>query len=155
MDNVTKRRFLNLGTKFLAFIPLAGVIGCIPNQASKLTPEDALKKLIFIIGPWSVKDKSSAEDFAKRFLKTDNTNRQYLLKSAQLIQSLADYFPDNTWAVNDINLSKLTKEEQEILVRLTKQLYSFVEVRFYVSNEPPWGMCQGDSNWHTRVPEYM
>jgi len=30
-----------------------------------------------------------------------------------------------------------------------------LEVRFYVSNEPPWGQCQGNNNFHTRTPEQI
>ncbi len=110
------------------------------------------KKLIFLIGPWTFKEKSVAEDFAVRFLKAGHIN-QYLPKSAKLVQSLAGRFPDNTWAVDNVNLKNIPKEEKELLVGLTKQLYSFVEVRFYVSNEPIWGQCQGDVNWQTKVPK--
>jgi hypothetical protein len=56
-------------------------------------------------------------------------------------------------AVQEIGLGNIPNEEQEILLNLTKQLYSFVEVRFYVSNEPPWGQCQDSSKWHTRIPK--
>jgi hypothetical protein len=151
IEKISRRHFLNTGGKFLAFIPFAGIISCIPNSGSKLSPEDSLKKLIFIIGPWVFADKSVDEGFTDRFLKSDHIN-QYLPKSARLIQSLSDRFPDNSWAIDHINLKGLSKGEQELLVGLTKQLYSFVEVRFYVSKEPTWGQCHGDSKWHIKVP---
>ena len=44
-------------------------------------------------------------------------------------------------------------KEKEMLMNLSKQLYSFVEVRFYASNEPLWGQCQNNSNWHMRIPK--
>lgn len=148
---VTRRRFVIQSSRLLAFIPFAGIIGCISDTDSKLSPEDSLKKLIYIIGPWTVEDQSIAEDFAKRFLATDYAN-QYLPKSVKLIQSLSKQISKETTAVKEIDLSNIPIEEQELLVTLTKQLYSFVEVRFYVSNEPPWGQCQGNAMWHTRTP---
>ena len=69
-----------------------------------------------------------------------------------MIESLSKQISEETMAVKEIDLDKIPIEEQEILINLSKQLYSFVEIRFYVSNEPPWGQCQGDSKWHTRIP---
>jgi len=152
IKNVTRRHFLNRGSKFLAIIPLTGVIGCVPDQDTSQSPENALKKLIFLIGPWTHDQKLIAENFADRFLKADHIILQYLPKSAKLIQYLSDRFPNNTWAVDQINLREIPQDEQELLNALATQLYSFVEVRFYVSNEPTWGLCQGDSKWHTRTP---
>ncbi|MCK5442267.1 MAG: hypothetical protein KAJ23_10280 [Maribacter sp.] len=152
MEKITRRRFTIQSSRLLAFIPLATIMGCITDTDSKLSPEDALKKLIYIIGPWALVDQLIAEDFAKRFLKTNHTN-QYLPNSVKLIQSLSKQISEETKVVKEIDLEKLPKEDQEILINLSKQLYSFVEVRFYVSNEPPWGQCQGNSKWHTRIPK--
>ena len=152
MENITRRRFVIQSSKLLAFIHFASVIGCISDTDSKLSPEDSLKKLIYIIGPWTLEDQLIAEDFASRFLKTDHA-KQYLPISVKLIQSLSKQISEETMAVKEINIDKIPKEEQELLINLSKQLYSFVEVRFYVSNEPPWGHCQGDSKWHTRIPK--
>ena len=69
---------------------------------------------------------------------------------------LGDYtikFEGHVGVVEDINLKKIPKEEHELLIVLGKQLYSFVEMRFYVSNEPSWGECQGNSMWQTRIPK--
>jgi len=153
MENLGRRKFVIQSSKLLAFIPLAGVLGCIPDAASKLSPEDSLKRIIYIIGPWRIEDHLIAEDFAKRFLNTDYAI-QYLPKSVGLIQSLSKQIIEKPKTVTEINLDKLTNEEQEVLINLSKQLYSFVEVRFYTSNEPPWGQCQGNSKWHTRIPKY-
>ena len=152
-QTVTRRRFLNLGNKFLALIPLVHLTGCISDHSSILSPADSLKKLIFILGPWTSEDKLIAEEFAERFLKANHIINQYLPKTAKIIQSLSLGFPDNSWAVEDINLKKIPKEEHELLIVLGKQLYSFVEMRFYVSNEPSWGECQGNSMWQTRIPK--
>ncbi len=149
---VTRRRFVIQSSRLLAFIPLAGVIGCISDTKSKLSPEESLKRLIYIIGPWTVEDQIIAEDFAKRFLKTNHAD-QYLPKSVKLIQSLSKHISEETMAVKEVDLNNMPKEEQEILIDLSKQLYSFVEVRFYVSKVPPWGHCQGDPLWHTRIPK--
>ena len=152
MGNLTRRRFIIQSSKLLAFIPFAGVIGCISDTGSKLSPEESLKRLIYIIGPWNMDNQLIAEDFAKRFLATDFAN-QYLPKSVALIQSLSKLVLKETESVKEIDLDNLPREEQELLITLTQQLYSFIEVRFYVSNEPPWGECQGDSKWHTRIPK--
>ena len=152
MEKITRRRFVIQSSRLIAFIPFAGVIGCISDTDSKLSPEDSLIKLIYIIGPWTIEDQLIAEDFAKRFLKTNHAD-QYLPKSVKLIQSLSKQITEETMAVKEIDLENMPKEEQEILINLSKQLYSFVEVRFYVSNEPAWGLCQGNSKWHTRIPK--
>jgi len=152
MENITRRKFVIQSSKLLAFLPIAGAVGCFSNTDSKLSPEDSLKRLIYIVGPWTVADKLTAENFAKRFLQTGHAD-PYLPKSVKLIQSLTKELSEETIAVKEIGLDSIPEEEQEILLNLTKQLYSFVEVRFYVSNEPPWGECQGNPKWHTRIPE--
>jgi len=109
IEKVSRRQFLNTGGKFLAFIPFAGIISCLPNSGSRLSPEDSIKKLIFLIGPWTFKEKSVAEDFAERFLKADHVN-QYLPRSAKIVQNLAGRFPDNSWAIDNVNLQQLPEE---------------------------------------------
>lgn len=152
MENITRRLFVIQSSRLLAFMPLTGVIGCISDAKLKLSPEESLKRLIYIFGPWTLEDHSIAEDFAKRFLATNYAN-EYLPKSVNLIQNLYKQIPEKTSSVKEIDLGNIPVEEQELLITLTKQLYSFVEVRFYVSNEPSWGVCQGDPKWHTRIPK--
>ena len=152
MKKITRRQFTIQSSRLLAFRPLAGVIGCIAETNSKEGADESLKRLIYIEGHRALDDQSIAEDFAKRFLATDYAN-QYLPKSVNLIQSLSKQISNETNTVKEIDLDKIPIEEQEILVTLAKQLYSFVEVRFYVSNEPPWGQCQGNPRWHTRIPK--
>lgn len=152
MENLTRRKFVIQSSKLLAFIPFAGVISCVSDDKSKLSHEDALKKLIFILGPWSLEDNLIAEDFVKRFLNTGYASL-YLPKSVDLIQSLSEQITEKSMIVKEINLDKLTDEEQGILIDLSKQLYSFIEIRFYASNEPSWGNCQGNAKWHTRIPK--
>ena len=151
MENISRRRFVVQSSKLLAFIPFVSVVGCIPDQDSKLSPEDSLKRLIYIIGPWTIEENLIAEDFVTRFLKTDHA-KQYLPVSVKLIQSLSKQIVEESQAVKEITLDNLTKEEMAALINLSKQIYSFVEVRFYVLSEPSWGECQGNSMWHTRSP---
>ncbi len=152
MENLGRRKFVIQSSKLLAFIPFAGILGCISDSVSKLSPEDSLKRIIYIIGPWIVEDHLIAEDFAKRFLNTDYAI-QYLPKSVGLFQSLSKQIIEKPITVKEINLDEITKKEQEVLINLSKQLYSLVEVRFYASNEPSWGQCQGNLKWHTRIPK--
>ncbi len=150
MENITRRRFVIQSSRLLAFIPLAGVLSC--AEESKLSAEESLKRLIYIVGPWTLEDHSIAEDFTNRFLITDFA-KEYLPKSVDLIESLSKQIAKESAEVKEIDLGKLPLEEQDLIMTLSKQLYSFVEVRFYVSNEPPWGACQGDPKWHTRIPK--
>ena len=150
MENVTRRRFVIQCSKLLAFIPLAGVVSCVGE--SKLSAEESLKRLIYIVGPWTLEDQSIAEDFTNRFLITDFA-KEYLPKSVDLIQSLSKQISKETTNVKEIDLGGIAIEEQELLITLSKHLDSFVEVRFYVSGEPSWGVCQGNPKWHTRIPK--
>ena len=122
------------------------------NTKSKLNPEESLKSLIYIFGPWKFEDHSIAEDFAIRFIATDYA-RVFLPKSVNLVQSLSGQISEEATKVEEIDLGKLPVEEQDLLIALSKQIYSFVEVRFYVSNDPPWGECQGNPRFHTRIPK--
>jgi len=150
-NNYTRRQFLNLTSKLLVSLPMIYTFSCVSKNASLLNSKDSLRKLILLLGPWTNEEKLKAEDFAKSFLKANHATSPYLPGSSKLVQSLANQFPDESMAISEIHLKNLTAEEQKLLVTLTQQLYSFVEVRFDVANEPPWGQCQG-SNWHTRTP---
>ncbi len=150
-----KRREL---IKLLVSLPIGLAVGCDTEQrksdtgAPLLSPEESLRKLVLVLGPWSTSDKEEADDFAQRFLKAGHASGQYLAEASELVQNLASRFPAETMAMDEIDLRNLPAKERELLTRLTSQLYSFIEVRFYVSNEPSWGLCQGDNTWHTRTP---
>ena len=150
MENITRRSFVVQSSRLLAFLPISGVVGCLSKTELVLSNEDALKRLIYIVGPWSLKDKRTAENFAKRFLQAGHSD-PYLRKSVMLVQSLTKKLSEEVMAVNEIVLDNIPEDAREILLNLTKQLYSFVEVRFYVLNEPTWGQCQENSNWHTEI----
>lgn len=150
--NLNRREFLNVGSKLVLTLPVAYAFGCASEKTLLLNPEDSLKKLILLLGPWPAAEKSKADDFANRFLKAKPATAPYLPESGKLVQNLAKRFPAESMAINQINLQNLPIKEKELLVNLTKQLYSYVEVRFDVANEPPWGHCQGDRLWHTRAP---
>lgn len=149
---LNRRQFLNLGSKFLISLPVACAIGCVSKKTPILNPKDSLKKLILLLGPWPNSEKQKAEDFVRRFLKAKHAVEPYLPESGQLVQSLASRFSAETMAIGEINLQNLPVEERELLIKLTQQLYTFVEVRFDAINEPPWGHCQGNVKWHTRTP---
>ena len=154
-DHDPKRRELLV---LLTSLPVGFVIGCeaeprrLPAVAPVLSPEDSLRKLILLIGPWSETDKREAEDFARRFLAAKDGGGAYLPGSGELVQGLASRFPGGTMAVGKVDLRGLPAAERELLVNLVKQFYSLVEVRFRVSNEPPFGECQEDWLRHTRAP---
>jgi hypothetical protein len=152
MKNISRRIFLDSLKKVLTIIPFANIIGCIQDPGSRINPEDALKNLIFVIGPWTKEDIALAEDFANRFLQAAHIVSQYLPKSADTIQKLASRFSDEDLAAEEIDLNILPTEEQEIMKALGMQLYDLIEVRFYVSQMPEWGQCIGDPLWHTKIP---
>ena len=119
MEKINRRKFVIQSSRLLAFIPFSGVIGCISGTDSKLSPEDSLKRLIYIIGPWKMEDQLVAKDFAQRYLKTIHAN-PYLPKSVNLIQQLSKLITEESTAVKEINLDKLPQEEQEIIIDLSK-----------------------------------
>ncbi|MCP4261734.1 MAG: hypothetical protein GY774_30165, partial [Planctomycetes bacterium] len=129
-----RRQFLQL----MMSLPVGFVIGCdlrrdrSTAKAPLLSPEEALRKLILLVGPWSTTEKEKAEDFARRFLKAKHTVVPYLPKSSKLVQNLASRFSAETMSLKEINLGNLPAEERELLMKLIRQLYSFIEVRFYV-----------------------
>lgn len=151
---INRRQFL----KVLISLPLAYTIGCQPEQKDSaavkflLSPEESLRKLLFILGPWPAGDREEAKDFARRFLTSKYTVSSYLPESGELVQSLAARFPDGVMAVHEINLRGLPAKEKDLLMKLVRQLYSFIEIRFYAAHEPPWGECGGGRMRHTRAP---
>jgi hypothetical protein len=151
MKNLSRRTFLDSGKKILAFIPFVNIIGCIPDQSLKLSPEDSLRKLIHVIGPWTLEEKPIAEDFSNRFLQANHIVSQYLPASADIIQKLSSRFSNDDFAVKEIDLIELSSKEQDLIKILGMQIYDLIEVRFYVSEIPPWGQCIGDPYWHTKV----
>ena len=150
-----RRQFLRL----LISLPMTFGIGCDSElakasvQAAPLSPEESLKKLIRLLGPWSAPDKEKAEVFAARFVESKHAVAPYLPGSSELVQSLASRFPAQIMAVKEIDLRNVPAKERELLVQLAAQLYSLIEVRFIASDEPPWGSCQSDTMRYTRAPK--
>jgi hypothetical protein len=147
MTPVTSRRAI---LRFLLTLPLALFFGCKSRvqtsivEAPAPNPEEALRLLILLVGPWDEGQRKPAEDFARRFLTAENAVSPYLPASAAVVQSLAGRFPAGAMAVGEIDLAALPEEERELLLQLTRQLYTYVEVRLLVNGEPPWGECQKD-----------
>ncbi len=154
-DHDPRRREL---LAILASLPIGLLVGCetesrmLPTIAPVLSPEESVRKLILLVGPWSETEKRAAEDFSRRFLQAKQAAGPYLEGSGELIQGLASRFPNGTMAVRGIDLQGLPVPERELLVNLVKQIYSLVEVRFQVCQEPPFGECQEDRLRHTRAP---
>lgn len=152
---IERRELLRL----LASLPIGLAIGCetggpiAPARVAALGPRDSLKKLILLLGPWSEADRDAGDDFVRRFLAAESLAGPYLTGSAEVLRSLASRFPDETMAVGEVDLASLPPEERDLLVSLAKQLYSFVEIRFLLSGDPPYGQCQGDPLRHTRAPD--
>ncbi len=146
--SLDRRDFL----KLVAGLPVAYTFGCnIPKGvAPRLSPDESLCKLIRLLGPWS--DEMKADDFIKRFMDSEHTVAPYLPDSGRSIQGLASRFPAGSISIDRIDLNTIPKRERALLVHLTKQLYSFIEVRFYLSGEPPWGECHAEYLRHTRPP---
>jgi len=144
--------------RFLLTLPLALFFGCRPKvstptgEAPAASPEEALRRLVLLVGPWGEGERKQAEDFASRFLAADNAVSTYLPASAAVVQSLSGRFPAGAMSVNEIDLAVLPTEERELLLQLTRQIYTYVEVRFFVNGEPPWGECQKEHLRYTRAP---
>lgn len=155
MIPVTGRRTV---LRFLLTLPLALLFGCKPKvrttaaEAPAPSPEEALRRLVLLVGPWGERQRELAEDFARRFLTAENAVSPYLPTSASTVQSLARRFPAGAMAVDEINLAKLPEKERELLLQLSRQIYIYVEVRFFVNGEPPWGECLEDHLAYTRTP---
>ena len=153
---VTGRRTV---LRFLLALPLTLLFGCKTTVLTSGTevlmpsPEEALRRLILLVGPWDERQGAQAEDFSRRFLAADHTVSSYLPGSSALVQSLANRFPGDAMAVHEIYLAALPKDERELLLQLSRQIYTYVEVRFFVAGEPPWGECQGDRLGYTRAPK--
>lgn len=113
-------------------------------------PVGSFEKLIYSLGPWSKTEREKAEDFAGRFLK--HTASSYLTRPAETINRLAGRFSSEDMAMETINLKELPPEETQLLTDLLEQLYTLVEVRFHVLNEPPQGECLNDRLRYTRPP---
>ena len=131
-------------------------VGCGPEGRrstgeARLSPdEQSLRMLVLALGPWPDSEKEKAEGFADRFVTYAGS--LYLPDSAATIQSLAARLPAGAMALEEIDIRDLSAEEREVLTQLTQQIYSFIEVRFYVASEPPWGECLGERTRYTRAP---
>jgi hypothetical protein len=121
-------------------------------KAPLRSPGESLRKLLLLLGPWSVDNRKQAEDFVLRFLRMEQNAGFYLPKAAGLMQSLARRFPDDRIGLAEIDLTGLSEQERLLLLKLTSQLYSFMEVRFTIANEPQVGECQDDRLRYTRPP---
>ncbi len=141
-----RREFIQV----LMSLPLGYALGC---AVERMTPgQQSLHELVLALGPWPATDRARAEEFAGRFLAADQVVGLYLPEASSTILGLARRFPDGAMAVGEVDLGPLPDGERELAVQLTQQIYSLVEVRFYISNEPPWGECLGERTRYTRPP---
>ncbi len=149
----SRREFL----KLLASLPVVYMVGCDTGTAPPagkvelLSPEESVRKLIHLLGPW--KDRTEADDFVRRFLAVEESIAPYIPDGGKSLQYLASRFPDAELPAEKIDLHALPEAERNLLLELSKQLYTFIEVRFLVSGEPPWGVCGADDPLrYTRAP---
>lgn len=153
-QNNNRRDFL----KILTVLPVGFFIGCSPGQqesetkSNLLSSEESLKKLIVLIGPWTISEKEEAEGFALRFIKASNNTSPYLPESSGLIQSILSKVNFESGEFKEINLRKFSDEERELLLQLVQQLHSYLELRNYISKEPKFGECQTDNLFYTKAP---
>lgn len=147
-NGLDRREFL----KVLAALPAVYSLSCDapPTDSILLSPDESLRKLIRLIGPWS--DSLKADEFIGRFIGAEDIVATYIPDLSLTLQVLADRFPDDGISIERVEFEKIPEEEKDLLIRLTKQLYSFIEVRFLVSGEPPWGECHSDYSRYTRSP---
>lgn len=150
-SNLNRRQFINISSKLIITLPIVCTFGC-ESKDGELNPEESLKKLILLLGPWKEDEKQKAEDFAERFVTAKHLSNIYLTESGKIVQSLTGRFSAETMAAKEIDLQALPVEEKDLLIKLTKELYSLVEVRFDVAKEPAWGQCLGNPLWHTKSP---
>lgn len=141
-----RREFIQV----LMSLPLGYAVACTGEQE---TPDqESLRRLVNALGPWSAEDRVRAEEFAARFVAADHTVGLYLPESSTVIRSLASRFPEEAMSVGELDVEALSVEERELVFQLTQQIYSVVEVRFFVSDEPPWGECLGERTRYTQPP---
>ena len=151
--DLKRREFLEI----LMALPLGAAMACgtesgRPLSDVPLASQEAMKKLVRVLGPWSEAETARAESFAQRFVAASHIVGSYFGESRAALESVAARFPDGAMAVAEIELGNLPADERELVLQLTRDLYSLVEVRFFVSSVPPWGECIGDRTWHTRAP---
>lgn len=152
--NRERRRFLGI----LVSLPAALSLGCATKGGTSTvrptlpSPEESLSKLILAAGPWPSGERGNADDFARRFLAAEGAASPYLPGHGRALQTLAGRIPDGALALKEIDLRALSPEERDLLLKLVEQLYNYVEVRFFVNREPPWGECQPDRMIYTRPP---
>ena len=141
-----RREFIQV----LMSLPLGYALGC---AVERMTPgQQSLHKLVLALGPWPATDRARAEEFAARFLAADQVVGLYLPEASSAVLSLARRLPDGAMAIGEVDLRPLPDGARELVVQLTQQIYSLVEVRFYVSSEPPWGGCLGERTRYTKPP---
>jgi hypothetical protein len=144
--SLKRREFVQV----LMALPLGYAVGC---TAERRTPaHESLGKLLLALGPWPADDRERAEEFVGRFLAAEHIVGLYLPESDAVIRRLAGCFPDGGMASTELDFALLSVEEREFAMQLVQQLYSLVEVRFYVSNEPRWGECLGERTRYVQAP---
>ncbi len=144
--SLKRREFVQV----LMSLPLGYAVACAAERRSPV--QESLGKLLLAVGPWSADDRERAEEFVGRFLAAEHIVGLYLPESNAVIQRLARRFPDGVMALTELDLALLSAEEREFTMLLVQQLYSLVEVRFHVSNEPRWGECLGERTRYVQAP---
>ncbi len=144
--SLKRREFIQV----LMSLPLGYAVGCAAERRSPV--QESLGKLVLALGPWPADDRERAEEFVGRFLAAEHIVGLYMPESNAVIRRLARRFPDGAMALTELDMAALPAEEREFALQLVQQLYSLVEVRFYVSTEPRWGECLGERTRYVQAP---
>ncbi len=144
--SLKRREFIQV----LMSLPLGYAVGCSAERRSPA--QESLGKLVLALGPWSADDRERAEEFVGRFLAAEHIVGLYMPESNAVIRRLARRFPDGAMALMELDMAALPAEEREFALQFVQQLYSLVEVRFYISNEPRWGECLGERTRYVQAP---
>lgn len=129
--------------------------GCGREDAVRSEEEEALRVLLRALGPWKEDRLGQAEDFLDRYLVSGETVAP-LFARAKVARRLVDREPfrDRPLALDDLDLSTFSGDEQELLTLLVEQLYSTFEVQFvHVGGALDLGVCAGLESYTQAPPD--
>jgi hypothetical protein len=146
LRRLSRRSFLGMAVA----VPFSFAYGCGRGSGSS---SEALKTLIFAVGPWSNDQRDRAENFTDRYLASGDAVKP-LFDRAEVAEKLVQHAPfrDGPMALPMLDLSSFTEPERELLETLVANLYSVFEVQHYhVGGVPDLGTCTG-RDWYTKAP---
>ncbi len=140
----------------VSLAPLAIALGC-GRGAGPAEAGEALRRFIYAIGPWTVDQRAVAEEFVDRFLAANGVAGD-LLEHGVVAENLASEQPfrDGPWALDELDLSPLSKAERELLLDLVTQIYGLLEVHHvHVAGIPNLGVCAGREQYKLAPVDWL